>query len=152
MTAPSTITQKYNDSQMQVQNLELNLEKAKRNESIYLEERDEYEKKWSQEHLLKQNLSNNLREMELKFKLEMQEKLENYSSELAIRDAEINKLTKEVSLLREELNASKVNRFNPQNPFMPGNQLEEISLGEKSSTDFKDATATNSNQNISSGK
>jgi chromosome segregation ATPase len=111
----SAVTQKYNDCQLHLQNVELNLEKARRNESIYLEERDDYEKKWSQEHLLKQNLSNQIREMELKFKLEWQEKIEKVNHEIASKDSEISKLTKELFNSKEDFNSFKINVNNQKN-------------------------------------
>jgi predicted nucleic acid-binding Zn-ribbon protein len=107
------LQQKHSETKQTLSSLQSELEKVKKNENTLQEERDEYEKKWNEENSLRQTSLNNVREMELKCKLELQEKAELYFREINEKEKEIQRLTKELEKMNNlEQNNNDSNNMN----------------------------------------
>lgn len=102
------LQQKYQETVLQLQSLQSELEKVKKNEMLYLEERDELEKRWNEEHLSRQSAMNTIREMELKFKIERQELHDSHQFDLSQRESEIKRLQQELNSLSQTLEENHI--------------------------------------------
>jgi hypothetical protein len=99
----SITSNRLQDYQNQLHTTEASLDRYKRFEISWSEEKHEWESKLSLEVAQKHSLQTSLRELEMRHKLDLQNVIDKNSTSLAAKDLEIAKLLKDIDSLQREM-------------------------------------------------